>query len=430
MRAAYPIDGTHAQALKSWVESANTPQTDFPIQNLPYGRFRLKNDAHWRIGVAIGDQVLDLCATGLTDLNEINQLIGLDKSSRLALRQAISTGLQQGSDKQLVWSKYLYLIAEVELGLPCDIRDFTDFYIGIHHATAIGKLFRPDHPLLPNYKYVPIGYHGRASSIIPSGKAFTRPSGQTKTATQDQPTHGPSQRLDFELEMGVVIGRANTQGEPISLDNAEDHIFGLTLLNDWSARDIQAWEYQPLGPFLSKNFASTISPWIITMEALAPFRKEYVRPAGDPQLIPYLDSERNMLSGAVDADLEVLLQTVKMRQDGNEPERISNSNLAHAAYWTIAQLVAHHTVNGCNLNVADLFGTGTLSGPQPEQAGSMLELSKGGNQAFELKNGESRIFLQDGDTIILRGSCTRAGFQRIGFGECTGTVIAKASRRY
>lgn len=416
------IDSTHSTDRLSWVDSANTLETDFPIQNLPYGSFRLKNEKFWRIGVAIGDLVLDLKATGLVDFHEMHQLIAMSKARRLSLRSAISEGLKKGSSKQSVWPKYMYLQSDVVLGLPCNPRDYTDFYIGIHHATAIGKLFRPDHPLLPNYKYVPIGYHGRASSIIPSGTTFKRPVGQIKMMDESIPRIAPSQRLDLELEMGVVISGGNALGESIPIDQAEDYIFGLTLFNDWSARDIQAWEYQPLGPFLSKSFASTISPWIVTLEALEPFRKALIRPEGDPEPLSYLMSEKNQQAGAIDIDLEVLLQTEKMRHDGVPPECISRSNFSEAAYWTIAQLVSHHTVNGCNLSVGDLFGTGTLSGPRPEQAGSMLELSQGGQQAFKLSNGESRIFLQDGDSVILRGSCTRAGFRTIGFGECVGTV--------
>lgn len=418
------INATHDPDLESWVDTANVPDTDFPIQNLPFGRFRTDPHASWRIGVAIGDQVLDLTATGLIDFGDMNQLISLDVSRRVALRAELSAGLRAGAIQQSAWSKHLYSQSKVQMGLPCDSRDYTDFYIGIHHATAVGRLFRPDNPLLPNYKYVPIGYHGRASSIVPSGTSFTRPTGQVKLADEDVPRVAPSQRLDFELEMGVVIGQPNKQGEPIALEQAEEHIFGMTLFNDWSARDIQAWEYQPLGPFLSKSFASTISPWIVTLEALAPFRREFVRPEGDPQPLAYLANPSNQATGAIDIDLEVLLQTKKMRQAGLPPESLSRSNLADAAYWTIAQLVTHHTVNGCNLSAGDLFGTGTLTGPQPGQEASMLELSQGGKKAFELRNGESRIFLEDGDSVTLRANCHRKGFRRIGFGECAGTVLA------
>ena len=418
------IDGTHNPDMQSWVVSANAADTDFPIQNLPYGRFRVDQASPWRIGVAIGDQILDLRAAGLIDFDAINQLLALDKNSRLALRTTLSNGLQLGSVEQAHWAQHLVAQTAVQLGVPADIRDYTDFYIGIHHATCTGKLFRPDNPLLPNYKHVPIGYHGRASTVVASGTTFKRPMGQTKAVGQDTPSFGPCQRLDFELEIGVVIGGSNPQGESVSMNQAEDHIFGLTLFNDWSARDIQVWESQPLGPFLAKSFASTISPWLVTLEALAPFRDAYVRPSGDPALLPYLDSTENQRTGAIDVDLEVWLQTEKMRQAGMAPEIITRSNFSQAAYWTIAQLVAHHTSNGCSLSVGDLFGTGTLSGPLPEQGGALMELSQGGKLALTLSNGESRIFLEDGDTVILRGACNRPGYRKIGFGECRGTVTA------
>lgn len=287
----------------------------------------------------------------------------------------------------------------------------------------MGKLFRPDAPLLPNYKWVPIGYHGRASTIQASGSHFVRPCGQIKSAEAAGPALGPTQRLDFELELGVVIGRPNAQGHPLLIEQAEDHVFGLTLFNDWSARDLQAWEYQPLGPFLSKNFASTVSPWMVTLDALEPFRKPFSHPAGDPEPLAYLSSERNALSGAFDIELEVSIQTQSMRTNGLAAQVISRSNFADAAYWTIAQLVTHHTVNGCSLSAGDLFGTGTLSGPKPEQAGSLLELTQGGKKPIALPNGEQRTFLEDGDAITLRGYCQREGYRRIGFGQCTATVV-------
>ncbi|MEO6322500.1 MAG: fumarylacetoacetase, partial [Polaromonas sp.] len=306
--------------------------------------------------------------------------------------------------------------------LPCEIGDYTDFYTSIHHATTIGRQFRPEQPLLPNYKWVPIGYHGRASSIGVSGQSFARPLGQTKAPDADAPSFGPCKRLDYELELGVFVSRPNIIGERIPMTDAEDHVFGLALFNDWSARDIQGWEYQPLGPFLSKNFASTLAPWVVTMDALAPFRKAFTRPEGDPQPLPYLDSPANRASGAIDIELEVWLQTEAMQKAGSSGERLMRSNYADA-YWTVAQMVAHHTVNGCNLRTGDLFGTGTLSGPAPDQAGSMLELNQGGKKPILLANGETRTFLEDGDTIILRGYCQREGFRRIGFGECRGTVL-------
>ena len=417
------IDATHDLERTSWVESANSADNEFPIQNLPFGRFRETADTNWRIGVAIGDQVLDLQRAGLIAHADMTRLMQLAPDDRLALRRALSDGLAAGSAQQTAWRKALLPMDGVQLGLPCDIGDYTDFYVGIHHATAVGKLFRPDNPLLPNYKWVPIGYHGRASTILPSGHAFHRPQGQLMGPGDTAPRLAPTQRLDLELELGIFIGRPNALGEPIPIERAEQHVFGLTLFNDWSARDIQAWEYQPLGPFLAKNFASTTSPWIVTLEALAPFRKAFARAAGEPQPLPYLDSGDNREHGAFDVGLEVWLQTAAMREAGHAGERIATSNFADAAYWSVAQLVTHHTVGGCALNSGDLFGSGTLSGPLPHQAGSLLELSQGGKQPITLGNGEQRTFLLDGDTITLRGHCQRNGFRRIGFGDCSATVL-------
>ncbi|MDR7305404.1 fumarylacetoacetase [Rhodoferax saidenbachensis] len=420
------LDATHDPATQSWVESANAADTDFPIQNLPFGRFRHNRLEPWQIGVAIGDRVLDLHATGLIDHNDMARLMAAPVAARRALRLAIWEGLRAGSSLQKVWSDALLRQTEVELGLPCEVGDYTDFYTGIHHATTVGKLFRPDNPLLPNYKWVPIGYHGRASSIGASGQQFHRPRGQTLKPSATVPDFGPTARLDYELEIAAWVGMDNALGAPVSIADAEDHLFGLTLLNDWSARDVQAWEYQPLGPFLAKNFASTVSPWLVTMEALAPFRAAFTRSADDPQPMAYLDSANNRSAGALDVQLEVWLQTPTMREAGSAGERLSQSNMRDA-YWTLAQLVAHHTVNGCNLRGGDVLGTGTLSGPAPEQGGSLLELTQGGKVALTLANGETRTFLQDGDSIILRGSCERAGVRRIGFGECRGTVLAARS---
>ncbi len=424
---AATVDETHDPALESWVESANVEGSDFPIQNLPFGRFREAADIDWRIGVAIGDQVLDLRRAGLIDSHDMNRLMSLAPAARRDLRRALSAGLKRGSAKETSWRSALVPMSRAEMGLPCVIGDYTDFYVGIHHATAVGKLFRPDNPLLPNYKWVPIGYHGRASTINVSGRDFKRPLGQLKSAEADAPEVAPTRRLDFELELGVFIGRPNPQGQPIAIQDAEDHIFGLALFNDWSARDIQAWEYQPLGPFLSKNFASTVSPWIVTMEALAPFRRPFVRPAGDPPPLPYLDSPANREQGAIDVELEALLQTRRMREAGTAPVSIARSNFAEAAYWTVAQLVAHHTVNGCSLMTGDLLGTGTLSGAEPAAAGSLLELTAGGKQPIRLAGGEQRTFLEDGDTVTLRGRCRRAGYRSVGFGECRATVLPAAS---
>ena len=420
------INETHDPKRRSWVASANEAGCDFPIQNLPFGRFRTAGDSALRIGVAIGNQLLDLRATGLIESDDMNALMAASQAGRHALRAAISAGLAEGSDQHGAWQGFLRAQAAVEMALPCRIGDYTDFYVGIHHATRIGTLFRPDNPLLPNYKWLPIGYHGRASSIGVSGQRFARPLGQLK-GVDDEPVLGASQRLDYELELGFFAGPGNAPGERILIGDAERHLFGVTLLNDWSARDIQAWEYQPLGPFLSKNFATTVSPWIVTMEALAPFRAAPLeRPAGDPQPLPYLDAPGNRESGALDITLEVWLQTAAMRAAGDAAVRLTQGNAREAAYWTPAQLFTHHTVNGCNLQPGDLLGSGTLSGPAPEQAGSMLELSMGGKNPITLPNGESRSFLADGDTVLLRGWCAREGAVRIGLGECAGTVAPAA----
>jgi fumarylacetoacetase len=416
------LDETHDPALTSWVESANDPATDFPIQNLPFGRFRRAGEMGWSIGVAIGKEVLDLRRAGLIDTDDMNHLMQAGVTARRDLRRAISQGLRQGSARRDGLRSCLALQVDVEMGLPCRIGDYTDFYTGIHHATAVGKLFRPDNPLLPNYKWIPIGYHGRASSIGVSGHAFRRPLGQFKDPNAAMPSFGPTRRLDYELEVGAFIATPNAQGEPVSIERAEAHIFGLALFNDWTARDVQAWEYQPLGPFLSKNFASTVSPWMVTLEALAPFRVPFQRPRGDPQPLPYLDSPANRESGGIDISLELALQTTTMRNAGLPAQRLMNSNFRDS-YWTLAQLVAHHTVNGCNLQAGDLFGSGTQSGPEADQGGSLLELTSGGKHPLRLANGESRAFLEDGDTVILRGYSERPGFRRIGFGECAGSVL-------
>jgi fumarylacetoacetase len=433
------LDTTHDPALRSWVDSANTADTDFPIQNLPFGRFRRGQEA-WRIGIAIGDQVLDLRrAAGLAAWpaevapllaplaeGDLNAFMALGPQARRALRQALSGALAEGSPAQAALQPCLVPQAGLAFDVPCRIGDYTDFYVGIHHATAVGKLFRPDNPLLPNYKWVPIGYHGRASTILASGQPFVRPHGQLMPPGAAQPLLAPTKRLDFELELGVFIGTGSGLGKPVPLQEAESHVFGLTLFNDWSARDVQAWEYQPLGPFLSKNFASTVSPWIITMEALAPFRRPFARADGEPAPLPYLDSPANRDNGAIDIDLDVLLQTRRMREAGQPAQRISRSNFAEASYWTVAQLVAHHTVNGCALASGDMFGSGTLSGPRPDEAGSLLELTQGGQRPITLANGETRTFLEDGDQVALAGRCSRAGFRSIGFGPCEATVLPAA----
>lgn len=422
------IDETHDASVESWVESANDPATDFPLQNLPFGRFRRDADDAWRIGVAIGDQVLDLRMARLIDHADMAALLQLPPIERQALRRRIFAALRADNAQRDLLRPCLLPQADVELGLPCTIGDYTDYYTSIHHATNVGRQFRPDNPLLPNYKWVPIGYHGRASSIQPSGLPFRRPRGQFKASPDDAtPSFGPTRRLDWELELGIVIGRGNALGEPIPIERAEEHVFGIALFNDWTARDIQAWEYQPLGPFLSKNFASTLSPWIVTLEALAPFRAPHRRPPGDPDPLPYLDSRANRDRGAFDIGLEVWLQTAKMREERLPPQRLMRSNFVDS-YWTVAQMVAHHTVNGCNLQPGDLFGSGTQSGPGPGEGGSLLELTNGGRQPLALANGEQRRFVEDGDTVILRGACERAGFRRIGFGECAATVLPAEAR--
>jgi fumarylacetoacetase len=431
------LDHTHDAALRSWVESANAPDSDFPVQNLPFGAFRRSGqDEPLRIGVAIGDQVLDLkvaraqCPWGLgidellapLAAGELKPLMSAPPAVRRMLRSALSLALADGSDQAPFLELCLVPQAQVQMQLPCAIGDYTDFYTGIHHATAVGKLFRPDNPLLPNYKWMPIAYHGRASSIGVSPQAFVRPSGQSLPPGTETPRFGPCHRLDYELELGVFVGAGNALGQPMGMEQAEDDWFGIVLLNDWSARDIQAWEYQPLGPFLAKNFATTISPWIVTREALEPFRAPFTRPAGDPQPLPHLDSARNRDSGQVDIALQVLLQTEAMRRKGLPALELSRSNFRDA-YWSVAQMLAHHSSGGCNLQTGDLLGTGTQSGAQPGQGGSLLELSMGGKQPLSLPDGETRSFLQDGDTVILRAHCERAGARRIGFGECSGTVL-------
>lgn len=417
------LDATHGTHLRSWVASANTAGCDFPIQNLPFGRYRKAGSGDaLRIGVAIGDQILDLQAVGLTASNDMNALMAASPAERMTLRQKLSEGLREGSPQQAAWSQALSPQADAEMAVPCQIGDYTDFYTSVHHATTVGKQFRPDNPLLPNYKWVPIGYHGRASSIGISGQRVKRPQGQTKAPEAAAPVLGPCKRLDYELELGWFIGQGNAQGEPIAIGQAEQHLFGVALFNDWSARDIQGWEYQPLGPFLAKNFASTVSPWIVTMEALAPYRQPWTRAEGDPQPLPYLDAADLRADGAIAIELEVFIQTNAMREQGMAEHRLSHSNFRDA-YWSVSQMVAHHTVNGCNLQPGDLLGSGTQSGPTADEAGSMMELSKGGKEPIALPNGEKRTFLEDGDTVVFRGACNAEGAARIGFGEVRGTVL-------
>ncbi|WP_442593181.1 fumarylacetoacetase [Parapusillimonas sp. JC17] len=436
------LNETHDPALQSWVASANVADNGFPIQNLPFGVFRPTGAAEgFRPGVAIGDSVLDLdglarqepwsgkaaAALAACKSDKLNSLMALDPAHWSALRLELSRALRAGSALQARIEPLLHKLANVELTLPAHIGDYTDFYISVHHATAVGKQFRPDNPLLPNYKWVPIGYHGRASSIGVSGQAFPRPVGQTRPSTEGgQPNFGPCQRLDYELELGIFVGQGNTQGDRVAIGQAESNVFGLCILNDWSARDLQAWEYQPLGPFLAKNFASTISPWIVTLEALAPFRVAFERDAADPQPLPYLTSPENQASGAFDVQLQVLLSTEKSRAQGAAPALLSSSNFKDA-YWSVAQLITHHTVNGCNLQPGDLLGTGTLSGPEKGQEGSLLEINGGGKHPVQLPWGEERNFLEDNDEVVLRAACRKEGYPTISFGESAGRVLPAKS---
>jgi fumarylacetoacetase len=431
------LNETHNPALKSWLASANAAGCDFPIQNLPFAVFRRKGSSEaFRGGVAIGDQILDLAALARAGVlkaeaatatqagaqDKLNALMALGPSAWSALRLALSLALREGAPEQAALQACLVPQAAAEYDLPARIGDYTDFYTSVHHATNIGKQFRPDNPLLPNYKWVPIGYHGRASSIGVSGQQFRRPVGQTLPPGATEPSFGPCKRLDIELELGIFIGSGNALGDAVDISEAEDHVFGICLLNDWSARDIQGWEYQPLGPFLAKNFASTVSPWVVTLEALAPYRVAFTRAEGDPQPMAYLDSVANRSGGAFDIQLQVGLQTPKMREDGQADASICRTSYRHA-YWTVAQMVTHHTVNGCNLQPGDLLGSGTLSGPTLDQAGALIELTTGGKNPIALPNGEQRTWLEDGDSVVLRGWCEREGATRIGFGECVGTVL-------
>jgi fumarylacetoacetase len=431
------LNATHDPGLRSWVESANDPAGDFPIQNLPFGIFRGRGE-RFRAGVAIGTQILDLgseelrilapggaVAAALAACSEstLNSFMALGPQAWSGLRQFLSGLLREGSAHADRLRGALVPQQDAEHAVPARIGDYTDFYASVHHATAVGRLFRPDNPLLPNYKWVPIGYHGRASSIRVSGQEFPRPTGQLMPPGAPVPFVAPTRRLDYELEVGIFVGVGNALGTRVPLAKAEDHVFGVCLLNDWSARDIQAWEYQPLGPFLAKNFATTLSPWIVTLEALAPFRAPWTRPGEDPQPLPYLEGAELRAAGALDIQLEVWLESERMRAAGQAPLRLSHSTFRDS-YWTLAQLVAHHSVNGCNLEPGDLLGSGTQSGPGGlEEAGSLLELSEGGKRPLTLPTGETRTFLADGDRVVFRGWCEREGFARIGLGECAGVVM-------
>lgn len=432
------LNETHDPARRSWVASANAAETEFPVQNLPFGIFEHKGVA--RGGVAIGDCVADVAAlarSGLLsggaleaatqcDATALNGLMALPPESVADLRLQLSRLLEAGSRHRDAVAAHLIPLSEVRMRLPAAVGDYTDFYASVHHATRVGALFRPDNPLLPNYKHVPIAYHGRASSIVLSGSPVRRPKGQTQNG-DDPPRFGPSRRLDYELEIGLWIGRGNDLGVPIEIEQAGNHLFGVGLVNDWSARDLQRWEYQPLGPFLAKNFATTISPWIVTLEALAPFRSAPLpRPPGDPAPLPYLLSEYDRKSGALDIGLTVRLSTERMRGEDRQPAILSRGNFLHM-YWTPAQMLAHHTSNGCNVRSADLLASGTVSGPEISSGGCLLELTGGGKNAIDLPYGEQRKFLEDGDEISFSGRAERTGFVMIGFGECRGIVLPATS---
>jgi fumarylacetoacetase len=434
------LDETHDPKVLSWVESANEAGCDFPIQNLPFGRFvRPGGGRDGSVGVAIGDRILDLggmhaaqqifeeslleavsfCASG-----SLERLMTVPADSRRALRRRIHGMLRQdasASDREFA-ARHLLAQTDVEMLKPVERPEYTDFYASIYHATNVGKLFRPDNPLLPNYKYVPIGYHGRGSSLVVTGTAIHRPCGQTRDG-EAAPKFGPSKALDYELEVGIFVCGTNQLGERIPIAEAGEHIFGICLLNDWSARDIQAWEYQPLGPFLAKSFATSLSPWVVTMEALAPFRAPaFARPEGDPAPLPYLFDANNQECGGLDLSLEVSLRSTRMRESGVAPAVLGRSNFRDM-YWTPAQMLAHHTSNGCNLRAGDLLGSGTVSGPDKSALGCLLELTSRGKDPVTLPTGEERKFLQDGDEVILRGFCERDGFRRIGLGDCRGTIL-------
>ena len=439
------MDHTHDPSLTSWVESAQG-HANFPIQNLPFGVFRRRgSNERGRVGVAIGDMILDIpachaegrftgqaaTAAAASAGPALNPLMALGTGPRAELRRQVSELLSADSparrDDAGLGERLLVPQRDVELLLPAAVGDYTDFYASVHHATNVGSMFRPDNPLLPNYKWVPIGYHGRASSLAPSGTPVRRPSGQCRAPDAATPSFGPSRSLDYEMELGLFVSSGNALGEPVPIARAEEKIFGFCLVNDWSARDIQAWEYQPLGPFLAKNFATSISPWVVTLEALEPFRTPAAsRPPGDPAPLPYLDSRKNAEAGGVAVTVEVHLASARMRERGMPPLRLSRGS-ATDLYWTPAQLVAHHTSNGCDLRPGDLLASGTISGQTKESRGCLLELTWRGAEPLALPTGETRKFLEDGDEVIMRGYCEREGAVRIGFGECRGMVLASGA---
>ncbi len=439
------LDETHDPALRSWVESANEPATDFPVQNLPFGVFRHDFEERPRIGIAIGDQVLDClaaaragCFAALGPLIDdalqswsLNALLTLGRADARAVRAAASRMLRadtaEGRHAQTLRDAIIVGMDRIGMLVPAEIGDYTDFYASIFHATNVGKMFRPDAPLLPNYKYVPIGYHGRASSIVVSGTAVRRPRGQTKPDTNAPPVYGESKSLDYELEVGALVCGENAIGETVPIARAEERIFGLCLLNDWSARDVQSWEYQPLGPFLAKSFATTVGAWVVTLDALEPFRTTaFARADGDPAPLPYLNDAADRSRGGFGVTLEVWLRSAAMRAAGLPPVRVSSGSF-ESMYWTVAQLLTHHSSNGCNMRPGDLLGSGTVSGAEKGSRGCLLELASRGAEPVVLPSGEQRSFLADGDEVIFRGWCERDGAARIGFGECRGEIRAASS---
>ncbi len=417
------INETHDSNLRSWIDSANRPDAEFPLQNLPVCRFYRGNDV--QIGIAVGDFILDFepfyNSFGADGYERVDLDLAASHKARTVIIDALSENAKE-STRNLIRDHFLTPLATAKFALPFEIRDYTDFYCSIFHATNVGAMFRPDNPLLPNYKYIPIGYHGRASSIVLSGTEIRRPKGQNRADADNPPVFIPCRNLDYEMEVGFYVGRGNELGTSIPIEESENHIFGLSLVNDWSARDIQAWEYQPLGPFLAKNFATSVSPFVVTLEALEPFRvPAFEREPGDPQPLAHLAGEANLSRGGFDVNLEVYLQTEKMRAEMIEPFLLSRSNMKDL-YWTIGQMLTHHASNGCNLQRGDLLATGTVSGRGKDQRGCLLELTWRGSEPIELPTGEIRRFLEDGDEIIMKGFCERDGFRRIGFGECRGLI--------
>jgi len=438
------VNETHDPSLTSWIESANSPDSDFPIQNLPFGVFSRKGDSERRVGVAIGDQIVDVGESLSANLwsgkardvarwcdrPNMNELMQAPRDSISEFRARLSELLSGTPGDSSVINPLppgaLVPMSEAELYLPADIGDYTDFYASVYHATNVGKLFRPENPLLPNYKYVPIAYHGRSSTLVISGTDVTRPKGQTTEKPAGPPTFGPTEMLDYEAEVGFFVGQGTEIGQTLSLEEAEERIFGICLVNDWSARDIQSWEYQPLGPFLAKNFATTISPWVVTWEALEPYRvPAFFRPSSDPQPLPYLSSEKNKTEGGIDLNIEVYIRSLLMREGRLRPFRLSQASLADI-YWTPAQMLTQHSSNGCRIRPGDLFASGTVSGPEPGSQGCLLELTRRGAEFVTLPTGEERRFLHDGDEIILRAFLQREGAARIGLGECAGLIVASS----